>query len=59
LGNDLAKVVAESELIVVATRVDRAELGRCLRPDQKVIDLVNLDRVRRPDGGATYEGICW
>jgi len=44
---------------VVATRVDREELRRWLRPDQKVIDLVNLNRVRRPDGGPTYEGICW
>jgi GDP-mannose 6-dehydrogenase len=59
LGNDLAKVVGESEVIVVATRVDREELRRLLRPDQKVIDLVNLNRVRRPDGGPTYEGICW
>ena len=59
MGNDLAKVVGESEVIVVATRVDREELRRLLRPDQKVIDLVNLNRVRRPDGGPTYEGICW
>jgi GDP-mannose 6-dehydrogenase len=59
LGNDLAKVVGESELIVVATRVDREELRRLLRPDQKVIDLVNLNRARRPDGGPSYEGICW
>jgi len=48
LGNDLAKVVGESEVIVVATRVDRDELRRLLRPDQKVIDLVNLDKARRP-----------
>jgi hypothetical protein len=59
LGNDLAKVVGESEVIVVATRVDRDELRGLLKPGQKVIDLVNLDKVRRPDGGPSYEGICW
>jgi hypothetical protein len=59
LGNDLAKVVGESEVVVVATRVDREELRRLLRPDQKVIDLVNLDKLRRPDGSPAYEGICW
>jgi hypothetical protein len=55
----LAKVVGEPEVIVVATRIDRDELRRMIRPDQKVIDLVNLDKDRRPDGSPAYEGICW
>ena len=59
LGNDLGKVVRESEVIVVATRVDREELRGLLKPGQRVIDLVNLDKVRRPDGSPDYEGICW
>ena len=59
LGNDLGKVVRESEVIVVATRVDREELRGLLKPGQRVIDLVNLDKVRRPDGSQDYEGICW
>src|SRR5712692_8373370 len=59
LGNNLAKVIEESEIIVVATRVDRDELQRLLRPDQKVIDLINLDKSRRPADGLAYEGICW
>jgi hypothetical protein len=30
-----------------------------LRPDQIVIDLVNLDTARRPAAPGRYEGICW
>jgi GDP-mannose 6-dehydrogenase len=59
LGNDLAKVVGESEVIVVATRVDRDQLRGLLKPGQKVVDLINLDKARRPDGSPAYEGICW
>ena len=59
LGNDLEKVIRESEVIVVATRVDRDQVRRLARPDQKIIDLVNLDKDRRPDGSPAYDGICW
>jgi hypothetical protein len=51
--------VGESEVIVVATRIDPEELRQLVKPGQKVIDLVNLDKVRRPDAGPAYEGICW
>jgi hypothetical protein len=30
-----------------------------LRPEQIVIDLIHLDRAKRPEGAKTYEGICW
>jgi GDP-mannose 6-dehydrogenase len=58
LCQDLKEVVEQSEVIIVATRIDRDELKRLLRPDHIVIDLVNLDKDRRPAGGR-YEGICW
>jgi hypothetical protein len=30
-----------------------------LRPDHIVIDLVNVEKTRRPAVGGHYEGICW
>jgi hypothetical protein len=30
-----------------------------LRPEQVVVDLVNLEKNRRPAAGKTYEGLCW
>jgi len=37
----------------------KERLAKCLRPEQIVIDLIHLDRARRPEGAKTYEGICW
>ncbi len=58
LCQDLKEVVEQSEVIIIATRVDNDELKKLLRPEHVVIDLVNLDKDRRPAGGR-YEGICW
>jgi len=41
----------------VGTRVDNHRLRNALK-DQRVIDLVNLDKSKRPAASA-YEGICW
>jgi len=38
--------------------VTRDQLQPHLRPDHVVIDLVNLEKARRPAAGK-YEGICW
>ena len=56
---DMAAVVAESEVLVVglSTREVAESLANSLRPDQVVIDLVNL-----PNRGAmasTVQGLCW
>jgi len=60
LQPSLEEVVANAELIVIATRsVDKEALRRQLRPDQSVVDLVNLERSRRLDAPITCEGICW
>lgn len=60
LSADLDDVVRSGEVVIVGTKsVDKSQLSSCLGPNQIVIDLVNLDRSRRPDGGAGYEGICW
>jgi len=30
-----------------------------LRPEHFVVDLVNLEKKRRPKGSQSYEGLCW
>jgi len=60
LSSDLAQVLEGAELVIIASRgIDRDTLRRHLRPGQKVVDLVNLEKSRRPSGGDGYEGICW
>jgi GDP-mannose 6-dehydrogenase len=59
LSGDLETVVRSSEVVIIGNKsADRSRLEKCLTPAHLVIDLVNLDRSRRP-GGAQYEGICW
>lgn len=60
LRPELAPVVEFAEVVLVGTaEVPRETLLASLRPDQRVIDVVNLDKSRRPQGRAAYEGICW
>lgn len=56
----LGLVVRNAELIVVATRgLDSKALLPHLRADHIIVDLVNLEKARRPEGPAAYQGICW
>jgi GDP-mannose 6-dehydrogenase len=60
LSTELDQVVRSGEVVILGTRaVDAHQLSAQLRADQIVIDLVNLDRSRRPTGIGSYEGICW
>jgi GDP-mannose 6-dehydrogenase len=59
LSADLEEVVRSGEVVVIATRVDKDQLARCLNRDQIVIDLVNLASSSRPGTAASYQGICW
>jgi GDP-mannose 6-dehydrogenase len=60
LSTDLEEVVRSGEVVIIGTKsAEKSQLANCLSPTQIVIDLVNLDRSRRPEGGAAYEGICW
>src|SRR5262249_7318638 len=60
LSSDLEQVLKQAEVVVVGTRgLDREVVRRTLRPEQVVIDLVNLEKSRRPAGTTAYEGICW
>jgi GDP-mannose 6-dehydrogenase len=58
LSADMPEVLQGGEVVIVGTRIERAELGKLLAPGQIVIDLVNLDPARRPEAKA-YQGICW
>lgn len=59
LSSNLEEVVRHADVVIIGNKsVDKGELAKYLRPDQPVIDLVNLDKSRRPSAG-TYEGICW
>ncbi len=59
LEGDLAQVLRDCEVVVIGTRgIPRDQLQRHLRPDHVVIDLVNLEKARRPVLD-DYEGICW
>src|SRR5580698_8531764 len=59
LSADLEAVVRSGEVVVIATKVDKDQLSRCLGRDQIVIDLINLASASRPASAASYQGICW
>jgi len=60
LRTSFEETLRDAEVVVIATRgVDRETLKKNLRPDHLVIDLVNLEKARRPIEGASYEGMCW
>jgi hypothetical protein len=44
--------------VIIGTKIEKEQLSRILRPDQVVIDLVNLNAKSRP-AAAAYDGICW
>jgi hypothetical protein len=54
----MEEVLRNAEVVVIGTKVEKAELAKLLSPRQIVIDLVNLDPARRPQA-ASYDGICW
>jgi GDP-mannose 6-dehydrogenase len=55
---ELEKAVEGAEVVIVGTRVDKERLRKTLGRDQAIVDLVNLDKARRPEA-SEYEGICW
>ena len=56
----LDEILKDAEVVVIGTRgVNREELEAKLRPEQVVIDLVNLEKARRLQASGTYEGMCW
>jgi len=60
LKPNLAEVLKSAEVVIIGTRAIHLDtLNHDIRHDQVVIDLVNLEKVRRPKTTADYKGICW
>ncbi|MGA3087817.1 MAG: nucleotide sugar dehydrogenase [Terriglobales bacterium] len=60
LSADLEAVLRTAEVVILGNKsASKDQLGKYLRPEHIVIDLVHLDKTHRPDGARTYEGICW
>ena len=60
LAPQIEQVVSAAEVIIIGTTsVDKKTLAGVLRPEQFVIDLVNFNKPRRPEGLPLYQGICW
>ena len=56
----IKEVVQSAEVVVIGiSGLDKEVLRQNLRPDQMVIDFINLEKTHRPDTSAPYEGICW
>lgn len=60
LSADLEDVLRSAEVVILGNKsASKERLALYLRPEQIVIDLIHLDRAKRPEGAKTYEGICW
>jgi GDP-mannose 6-dehydrogenase len=60
LRKTLEDVLKDAEVVVIGTRGLEKDLLRSrLRPEQVVIDLVNLEKSRRVEDSGAYSGICW
>ena len=60
LSADLESVMKAAEVVILGNKsASRERLAPYLRPETIVIDLIHLDRDKRPEGAKTYEGICW
>jgi len=60
LSADLENVLSTAEVVILGNKsASKERLAKYLRPEQIVIDLIHLDKMRRPEGALTYDGICW
>jgi GDP-mannose 6-dehydrogenase len=60
LNPRLEEVLSQAQVVVIGTRgIDKKILDSHLHPGHFVIDLVNLEKSRRPTASTSYEGICW
>jgi GDP-mannose 6-dehydrogenase len=60
LSTNLEQVLQRAEVVIIGTRgIDKSVLDSHLRPTHFVVDLVNLEKSKRPTASNSYEGICW
>ena len=60
LCDDASAVIQHADVLVLGTKaVDKDSLMAQLRPEQKLLDLVNLEKGHRLSNHSAYEGVCW
>jgi GDP-mannose 6-dehydrogenase len=60
LRESVEEVVKEADVIILGAKsIDKETLRKLLRPEQIVLDLVNLEKEERCDDLPGYAGICW
>jgi GDP-mannose 6-dehydrogenase len=60
LSADIEAVLRTAEVVILGNKsASKDRLAKHLRSDQIVIDLVHLDKAKRPERAKNYEGICW
>jgi GDP-mannose 6-dehydrogenase len=60
LSADIEAVLRTAEVVILGNKsASKDQLAKHLRSDQIVIDLVHLDKAKRPESAKNYEGICW
>src|SRR5258708_3737652 len=60
LSADLEGTLRTAEVVILGNKsASKDQLAKYLRPEHIVIDLIHLDKTRRPEGARKYEGICW
>jgi GDP-mannose 6-dehydrogenase len=60
LSTNLEQVLQRADVVIIGTRgIDKSVLDSHLRPTHFVVDLVNLEKSKRPTASNSYEGICW
>jgi GDP-mannose 6-dehydrogenase len=60
LSAELDTVLKGAEVVILGNKsASKEHLAKHLRPEHIIVDLIHLDKARRPEGAKTYEGICW
>jgi GDP-mannose 6-dehydrogenase len=60
LSADLESVLSTAEVVILGNKsATKDRLAKLLKPEQIIIDLIHLDKTRRPEGVRIYQGICW
>jgi GDP-mannose 6-dehydrogenase len=60
LDTNLEEVLKDADVVVIGMRgLDKEVLQNSIRANQQIIDLVNLEKSRRPQTNSSYKGICW
>jgi GDP-mannose 6-dehydrogenase len=60
LSDNIEEVLEPAEVILIGTKcIDQESLAMSLRPEQIVIDLVNVEKPKRLNTSNQFSGLCW